>query len=91
MGEETARAFAAEGQITLHHQTRDENKLTKHRAFVTIADLDETRGRQVAAELSPFVSLAPQDSMKMSINMLTKTPLEMHNLSNVTLHLGRTK
>ncbi|KAJ6024173.1 hypothetical protein N7540_004970 [Penicillium herquei] len=35
MGEETARAFAAEG------------------AFVTIADLDEIRGNEVAAELSP--------------------------------------
>ncbi|KAJ5388673.1 hypothetical protein N7509_011214 [Penicillium cosmopolitanum] len=40
MGEETARAFAAEG------------------AYVTIADLNEERGKQVAQELSPNAQFA---------------------------------
>ncbi|KAJ5983094.1 hypothetical protein N7481_005193 [Penicillium waksmanii] len=38
MGEETARAFAAEG-------------IGEYRAYVTIADLNEERGKQVAQEL----------------------------------------
>ncbi|KAJ5718368.1 hypothetical protein N7488_004014 [Penicillium malachiteum] len=56
MGEATARAFAAEGCVTRIQEYKDEkNAYWKNRAFVTIADLDEIRGNEVAAELSPFV------------------------------------
>jgi hypothetical protein len=46
------------GNFTLNNKIKaddDTDSLGEYRAYVTIADMNEERGQQVAQELSPFV------------------------------------
>ena len=52
----TARALAAEGYVLRRKMVIVIYQLVLlSRKFVTIADLDEVRGQEIAKELSPFV------------------------------------
>lgn len=53
MGESTVRAFAAEGYAQLQPELRNPST-NKTRAFVTIADVNDERGNNLAKELHPY-------------------------------------